>query len=117
MNKIIHPLTNEKISIFSKEGINLLKNYISTYNFKAGANKNNESTTLEELKKQFQEMKNEIEYNKKKIKFIIDNMKENPDHYQDVQLANLPRLEEIYNNLNKYGHTAEKKYRNISGNK
>ena len=36
-NKIINPLTNEKLSIFSTEGKNLLKQYIKQYN-KVGGN-------------------------------------------------------------------------------
>ena len=32
INLITHPVTHNKISIYSKEGIKLLKTYIKTYN-------------------------------------------------------------------------------------
>ena len=68
-NEITHPLTNQKLSIFSTAGKNLLKNYVKMYKYGGEL----QFTDLKNIPKQetsFDTKEVEVEHNPREVEYI-----------------------------------------------
>ena len=113
-NKIIHPLTNESLSIFSTTGKNLLKDYVKLFKT-GGMNDNNNDNNVPEQPKLVPRTPNtitqeflvedddlEIEINESDtVEYIIKKIKEqieDTNTYQAISFGNILKLKDnIYN--------------------
>tara|TARA_Y100000590_G_scaffold463392_1_gene630039 strand:+ start:542 stop:826 length:285 start_codon:yes stop_codon:yes gene_type:complete len=84
-NEITHPLTNQKLSIFSTAGKNLLKNYVKMYKYGGEL----QFTDLKNIPKQetsFDTKEVEVEHNPREVEYI-------PKQEPSFNLTDVPKRE------------------------
>ena len=84
-NEITHPLTNQKLSIFSTAGKNLLKNYVKMYKYGGEL----QFTDLKNIPKQetsFDTKEVEVEHNPREVEYI-------PKQETSFNLTDVPKRE------------------------